>query len=186
MNVYEIREKARLSGRSVFAYDQLAAIAEVPREQARVYASRLVGKRLAQRVVEGVVSFSDDPLVVATQLVEPSYVSMTSALFLRGAITQVPALLECVTPRRSLRLAVPKVNYHRIVPALFFGYERIERSGGYAFVAKLEKAVLDLVYFGGAPPRMDFDLHALRSMSGSYEEHGGPRGRRVTKWVGRL
>ena len=185
MNVHEIRDRALSSGRSVFDYDQLSALAGVPRDQARVYASRLVEKKLADKVIDGVLSFSDDPFLVASQLVEPSYVSMTSALYLRGAISQVPAVVDCVTPLKSFALEGPRVSYHRIVPSLFFGFERTERYGGYVFTATIEKAAVDLVYFGGSPPRLgkDLDARALDSMKGPYGKHGGPRGRRVVRWV---
>jgi len=183
--VYEIRNRALDSRRSVFDYGQLSILAEVPRDQARVYASRLIRKGLAERVVEGVVTFSQDPFVVATQLLEPSYASLTSALYLRGAISQVPATVECVTPLKSMTLESPRIRYHRLVPGLFFGYERMERNGGYVFAATAEKAVLDLVYLGGDAPRggVDLDGVALRSMARAYSEAGGPRGRRVVAWV---
>ena len=183
MNVYEIKERALGSRRSVFDYGQLSVLAEVPREQARVYASRLVKKGLAQKVVDGTVTFSGDPFVVATQLVEPSYASMMSAHFMRQAVSQVPAEVQCVTPLKSASVREPRIRYHRLTPALFFGFERLDRGGSYVFAASKEKAVQDSVYYWGDAPRKELDRKALRSMAGAYGRWGGPRGKRVVSWV---
>ena len=183
VNLYEIRDRALESRRLVFDYGQLSILAGIPRGQARVYASRLVSRGLAQKVVDGTVSFTADPFVVATQLVEPSYVSMMSALYLRGALTQVPAEVQCVTPVKSGTVRSPRIRYHRLTPALFFGFERIERLGGYVFAATVEKAVLDSVYFWGEAPRVRTDLAALRSMAEAYGRRGGPRARRTARWA---
>lgn len=186
MNIYEIRDRALRSGRLVFDYGQLSVLAGIPREQARVYAARLLRKGLAQKALDGRVAFTTDPFVVATQLVEPSYVSMASALYLRRAIAQVPAEVECVTPVKSMAIRFPRISYHRLVPPLFFGFERQERYGGYVFAATVEKAVLDSVYFWGGAPQVEADRAVLKSMARAYGERGGPRGRRVLKWAGSL
>ncbi|MCL5067632.1 MAG: hypothetical protein M1368_04685 [Thaumarchaeota archaeon] len=54
----------------------------------------MVKKGLARRVMDGVISLTDDPLIVASQLVEPSYISFTSALYLRGCIQQAQVLVK--------------------------------------------------------------------------------------------
>lgn len=172
------------SGRLVFDLGQLANVSLLPRRYARVYASRLVKKGLARRVVEGVISFTDDPFVISTQLVEPSYVSFTSALYLRGQIRQAPAFVECVTTRNSLKFPELGIEYHRIIPQLYFGYERMERYGSYVYVATSEKAALDMVYHGlYYETPIALDVKRVASLAGRFAVYGGNRGRRVTKWV---
>ncbi len=187
--IYELRDKARNSGRLVFDLQQLANLDLIPSQYARVYASRLINKGFAHRIVEGVISFTDDPFIVATQLVEPSYVSFNSALYLRGVIQQVPiSVVECVTTKNSFKLREPRIEYHKIVPQLYFGYERIPRYGSYVWVATPEKALLDIVYFGynHKPVPRSFNRKKLKELAVPYFVHGGNRGKRVKKWVERL
>jgi predicted transcriptional regulator of viral defense system len=183
-SIYALRDKALKSGRLVFDLRQLANLGLLPTDHSRVYASRLVEKGFAHRIKEGVISLTDDPLVVATQLVEPSYVSFTSALYLRDFVQQAPLLVQCVTTKNSFKLREPRIEYHRIVPELYYGYERMERYGSYVWVATVEKAILDIVYFGVNYKLVrSVDKNKLLSLAGPYGLHGGNRGKRVKKWV---
>jgi len=185
-SIYALRDKALQSGRLVFGLQQLANLDLLPLGYARVYASRLIKKGFARRIIEGVVSLTDDPLIIATQLLEPSYISFTTALYVRGLIQQAPALVECVTTKKSFKLHEPRIEYHRIVPQLYFGYERIERFGSYIWVATPEKAILDVVYFGANYElTRSLDKTKLYRLGRLYGIHGGNRGKRVKKWVER-
>ncbi len=96
--------------------------------------------------MKGVISFVDDPFVIATQLVEPSYVSLNSALLFHGIVQQVPKAVECVTSVNSLKYPDLGITYHKIPNALFFGYKRHSKSNSYVFVAEPEKAIVDGIY----------------------------------------
>jgi predicted transcriptional regulator of viral defense system len=185
MRLYELRDAALASGRLVFSLRQLAKLMGVPESYAKVYAHRLVARGMAWRVRRGVIAFTHDTFVIASQLVEPSYVSMHAALYIRGVADQVPSIVECVTTRSPLWVRELGVRYRKIAGMLFFGYERVGRAGSYAFVALPEKAVLDMVYYGGSPDcsQLDLDVKALREMVEAYRRVGGYRARRVERWV---
>ncbi|MGC8558930.1 MAG: type IV toxin-antitoxin system AbiEi family antitoxin domain-containing protein [Nitrososphaeria archaeon] len=153
-SIYELRDMVKNSHRLVVNYSQLAHISGYDRNKVKVYASRLVRRGLASRLVEGVISFTSDRFVIATQLIEPSYISFTSALYVREMVTQVPVNVECVTTRYPRNFTSIGVKYHMIQPELFFGFERIERANSYIFVAKPEKVLLDSFYFSRAYPHM--------------------------------
>jgi len=70
----------------------------------KVCAHRMIREGLAWRPVEGRVAFTHDSFAVAAQLVEPSYISLTTALYLRGFLDQVPQVTECVTTRDTRRV----------------------------------------------------------------------------------
>lgn len=146
MNLHEIRDKALQSGRGVFSVQQLANLIHAPKSVAKVYAARLVAKNLAQRLLRGKISFTTDERVIATQIVEPSYISLESALLIHGLIQQVPSNIECVTPQTSRKIVGAGITYHRIPPFLFFGYERVKSDYTYYFLATPEKALLDGIY----------------------------------------
>lgn len=146
LNLYKIRDLALKSGRAVFSIQQLANLIGKPKSVAKVYASRMVKKGLAKRLLRGRISFVDDDFVVASQLMEPSYISLNSALLFHGIVQQVPASIECVTPKNSRRHVKLGIVYHKIPPRLLFGYKKYRKAGSYIFVAEPEKALLDGIY----------------------------------------
>ncbi len=184
MNLYEIRERLLSSGRAVFNMAQLSNILGIPRNHAKVYASRLVEREWAWRPMRGVIALTRDEFIVATQLIEPSYISMHSALYLLGLVDQVPSRIECVTTRYSIE--VSGIRYRRVVPRLFFGYRRVDRAGSYVFVALPEKALLDMIYFGYSPPEWMLSEVSVPTLGGMARRYSGLRGyraRRVVRWV---
>ncbi len=146
LNLYEIKELALKSKRAVFSVQQLANLIGKTKNVANVYAYRLVQKGLAKRLLSGKISFSNDDYVNATQLVEPSYISLQSALLFHGLVTQVPKNIECVTTRNSKRYDSLGITYHKIPPSLYFGYTKHTKGDSYMFIAEPEKALIDSVY----------------------------------------
>ncbi|MCD6244592.1 MAG: hypothetical protein J7J65_05090 [Candidatus Korarchaeota archaeon] len=184
MNLYEIRERLLSSGKAVFNMAQLSNILGIPRNHAKVYASRLVERGWAWRPMRGVIALTRDEFIVATQLIEPSYISMHSALYLLGLVDQVPSRIECVTTRYSIE--VSGIRYRRVVPRLFFGYRRVDRAGSYVFVALPEKALLDMIYFGYSPPGWMLSEVSVPTLGGMARRYSGLRGyraKRVVRWV---
>ncbi|MCL5888827.1 MAG: hypothetical protein M1597_02570 [Candidatus Thermoplasmatota archaeon] len=80
LSLYKIRDLATDSGRSVYNIQQLANLIGRSREITTVYFNRLVERKMATRLLRGRISFSDNDFIVATQLVEPSYISLDSAI----------------------------------------------------------------------------------------------------------
>ena len=76
----------------------------------------------------------------------PAYVSLQSALYLHGMISQVPSVTYAVTLARTRRFVTPlgTVSLHHVNPAFFFGYEDAGRTGGR--LATPEKALVDFLY----------------------------------------
>lgn len=133
-------------GRSVFSIQQLSNLIGKPKVIAGVYASRLVNSGLAVRLIEGKISFSNDDYIIASQLVEPSYISLNSALLYYGLSLQVPKMVECVTTRNTLKYPKAGIIYHKIPPSLFYGFKRYAKGESYFLIAEPEKAVIDGLY----------------------------------------
>ena len=83
----------------------------------------------------------------------PSYVSLQSALYVHGMISQVPAVTYAVSLARARRFETPLgvVSIHHVAPAFFCGFETSGRQG--ALIASPEKALVDFLYL--APARSD-------------------------------
>ncbi|MHB1830197.1 MAG: type IV toxin-antitoxin system AbiEi family antitoxin domain-containing protein [Candidatus Micrarchaeaceae archaeon] len=146
LSLYKIKDIAMGSGRAVYTIQQLSNMISKPRAISIVYSSRLVKKGLARRLGKGRISFTEDDLVISTQLVEPSYISLNSSLLFHSIIQQVPKRIECVTTKNTLDYKDKGIFYHKIPGALFFGYKKYQKSGSYVFVAEPEKAIIDGLY----------------------------------------
>lgn len=146
--LYQVRDMAVTSGRLVFDVQQLANLIGKPRPVARVYSSRLVERGMAQRLMRGRISFTENEFIIASQLYEPSYISLDSALLYHHVKEQIPKNVQCVYPGNSIKLNDLGIVYHKIPHKMFFGYRRYGTEGSYIMVADAEKALLDGYYLG--------------------------------------
>jgi len=145
-NRYEIKEKVIESKKAVFTTKQLANLISKSVAITNVYISRLVKSGLAKRK-HGKVIFSHDDNVISTQFIEPSYISLSSALFFHKVINQVPVTTTCVTTVNCKYYIDMQLKYHQITPKLFFGFKKYYLDISYAYVADPEKAILDGIYY---------------------------------------
>ena len=92
-----------------------------------------------------------DPLALPEYLTAPfpAYVSLQSALYLHGMISQVPAVTYAVSLARTRRFTTPlgTVSIHHVQPSFFFGFED---SGHGGRLATPEKALVDFLYLAPA------------------------------------
>ncbi len=146
LSLYQIRDIALESGQAVFSMQQLSNLIGKPKSVCAVYASRLVQKGLAVRVLKGKISFEKDEFIIATQLIEPSYISLGSALLFHGITTQVQKNIECVTTKNTLKFKSLGIIYHKIPGSLLYGFKKHAKGKSYVMVAEPEKALLDGLY----------------------------------------
>jgi predicted transcriptional regulator of viral defense system len=97
------------------------------------------------------------PFLIANRMVRGSYVSLQSALAYYGLIPEHAPAVTSVTTARPARWETPLgvYEFRHLKTNLLHGYRLIELGGGQrAFVARPEKALLDLVYLqpGGDTP----------------------------------
>ena len=76
----------------------------------------------------------------------PSYVSLQSALYFHGIISQIPNVIYAVSVGRTrvFRTPLGTVSIHHLQPEFFFGFEVMETAG--VAMATPEKALLDYLY----------------------------------------
>ncbi len=186
--LYRIRDNALASGRAVFSVQQLSNLTGRKRSIAMVYLSRLVKNKMAKRIKKGKIAFTDDDFIIATQLVEPSYISLDSALSYHGISKQVTRSIECVTTKNSLNYKELGIRYHKISEGLFFGYERHRRGNGYVFVAIPEKAIIDGLYLNLYSKKdlveylqnmKDLDVARLKALLRLFKGRGSKKLRKV-------
>jgi len=139
----------------VFASALLLA-GSTPQSQVRLQMSRWVAAGKLIQLRRGLYALAPawrkvepHPFVVANALQRGSYVSLQSALAFHGVIPEHVARVTSVGPRRpeTVRNALGSFQFNHLNSRLSFGYTRIEVAARqFAFVARPEKALLDLVY----------------------------------------
>ncbi len=139
---------------SAFTTRDAASRLGVPNAHASVSLARLRAAGRVVRLRHGVWALPNrvDALALPECLTAPfpAYVSLQSALYLHGMVSQVPAVTYAVTLARTRRFVTPlgTVSLHHVRPTFFFGYEDAGRSGGR--LATPEKALVDFLYLAPA------------------------------------
>lgn len=109
-----------------------------------------------------------DPLLLTEHLSAPypSYVSLQTALYRHGMISQVPSIVYAVTLGRDRRYETPfgPYSYHHLPPELFGGWAPPPRSG--LKLATPEKALADYLYLTPARSRLFSALPELELSPG--------------------
>ena len=148
MRLYNILEELRRSGRYVFTTGDLARILGSTREVASVYVHRMKEHGLIYPVEKGKFSLGRDAFIVASQLVEPSYLSFTTAFYLHGRMEQVIDRIYVVTSRKKKAMSFmgTEIEFVRFHPSRIFGYRRHRKSDSYVLLADIEKAAVDSLY----------------------------------------
>ncbi|MBI5406401.1 MAG: type IV toxin-antitoxin system AbiEi family antitoxin domain-containing protein [Nitrospirae bacterium] len=150
-----------------YSIADIEKITSVSRKSAYVTLNRLVEKGILERLSTGIYRlFSAKVSVekIAGSLYLPNYLSFESALSRHGILNLVPYTLTFATTRKTKRSVIEgrDVEFRQIKKDLFWGYE--VQDGIY--VAKPEKAFLDLVYLASRGiASIDLDELNLKKLS---------------------
>jgi predicted transcriptional regulator of viral defense system len=153
MNATEALRRLRALGVSVVTTTDAAVALGLPVDATSHTLRRLgaAGHVLAVRRGLWAVGPAPDPLSLGEHLTAPfpAYVSLQSALYLRGMIHQIPEVTYLVSLGRSRRLttAVGTFSVHHVPPELFGGFDYLPDAG--LKLARAEKALVDLCYLSG-------------------------------------
>jgi predicted transcriptional regulator of viral defense system len=144
--------------------------------------SRLAESELVTRVRHGMwwIDSNVDPYRLSEYLTAPlpTYLSLQTALHLRGMIEQIPEPFYIVSLARTqdIMTTVGLFSVHHIAAELFGGFE--ETNEGIR-LATPEKALFDLAYLSGGRSRLFAGLPEL-------ELPRGFRWKELKRWVDRL
>ncbi len=163
----------------VFSIDDATKILHKPKSHVWLFLHRCMKNGLIGRVERGLyyVSARANEYEIASNVVQPSYISMVSALSYYGLTTQIPRVVYVVSTKRHKPIKNVQgfdIVFKRIKKTLLFGY--CKKSGGNVFMADPEKAIVDIFYFNDVndldedalkrPPRIDINrllLYAMKS-----------------------
>lgn len=131
-------------------------------------ASQMLRRLAAVGLIEGVrhgvwwIDGDVDPLRLPEHLTAPlpSYLSLHTALHMRGVIEQIPEVIYVASLGRTERIAtrVATFSMHHLSPEVFGGFETLA-SG--VKLATAEKALFDFAYLSGGRSRLFTSLPEL-------------------------
>jgi len=157
MNQIEALRRLRELGAPVIETRDAGALLDVSAANANMILRRLADQKLVIHLTRGrwlvdssLSRFALPELISAPW---PAYVSLQSALFHRGLIEQVPAVVYAATLAKPRRVSTPLavISFHRLPPELFQGFE-VEADG--SKIASAEKALFDVLYLSPARSRL--------------------------------
>jgi predicted transcriptional regulator of viral defense system len=157
MNQIEALRRLQKLGTPVFETRDATALLAVSPANANMILRRLADQGMLTHLSRGRwLAGTSVARLLLPELISaphPAYVSMQSALFHRGIIEQIPAVIYAATLARPRRVNTPLgvISFHRIPPALFLGFE-VESNG--AKIATPEKALFDVLYLAPARSRL--------------------------------
>lgn len=109
-----------------------------------------------------------DPMGIPERLTapQPAYVSLQSALYHHGMISQIPSSVYAVSLARTRSYVTPLgvVSVHHVSPDFFFGFETVGEKG--IRMARPEKALLDVFYLAPARTRLFCNLPEVERPAG--------------------
>ncbi len=152
MNFKELLEKAS----DLPCFSSAFLMAGRKREQVNLQLARWVKDGRVIRIHKGLYVLAEpyrkcriDSFSIANALRRSSYVSLQSALAWHGLIPEyVPAVVSATVGRpQIIQTPLGRFEFRHLKPSLFLGYNQMETSSeGRAFIARPEKALLDLIY----------------------------------------
>jgi predicted transcriptional regulator of viral defense system len=182
MNASDAYAKLRKLGVPVIETADAAALLGQSAPAATKTLSRLAKAGLVTAVRHGTwwVSGTVDPYTLPPYLTAPfeSYLSLHTALHLRGLIEQIPEAFYAVSLARTSQIATSSgiFSIHHLAPEVFGGYE--ETTAG-AKLATAEKALFDFAYLSAGRSRLFTSLPELTLPRGF-------RQRELTSWIAKI
>ncbi len=160
-------KELRLIKKPYFTINDLGKVLNLPQKSLRVACTRLVKSEDIYRLRKNIYTIDNSPQniqKIANLIYWPSYLSFESALALYGIVNQIPYASTFATKLKTkkITLADQSIEYHQILPKLFFGYT-LQKD---LFIALPEKTLLDQLYLVSlGKANLDWDELNLKELS---------------------
>ena len=151
----------KLENYPLFTFNDFVRITGTTPKYARTLLYRLKKEKLIFSVIKGRHTVHDDPLIFASYVYVPSYISFWTALRFYDLTEQLPVEIMLATPvyRKSIKFMDTPITFTRIKE--FWGYRK-ERYGKFdIFIAEREKCIIDSLLVRKVP--LDEIFNALQT-----------------------
>ncbi len=183
MNAAAALARLRALRKPVVTTDEAALVLRAERSATTHTLKRLATAGLLKRIRHGLWTTEQtlDPLLLPEYLTVPfpSYVSLQSALFFHGMVSQIPSVIyvAALAQTRTVRTSLGTYSIHRLAPTFFGGFEIVKTSG--VRLATPEKALLDTLYLAPARSRLFAHLPEVE-LPDHFDRD------RATSWIRRI
>ena len=133
----------------VFSINDVTKILYKDSNYCKVFLNRLEKRKLIVKLERNkYVLPSQDPLLVASSIIFPCYISFISAYYFYNITTQIPKTIFVFSKkqRKDLLYEGVRIKFVKFSPQRFFGYKRENLNGKTIFIAEIEKAILDSIF----------------------------------------
>jgi len=135
----------------VFNLKKIREITGKSRGYSKLLVYRLKKKNLITEIEKNKLTINNNPIVIASNMIWPSYISCWSALRYYNLTEQLPQDIFVITTKtrkkRMVKFNNVKIIFIKVKPKYFFGYRK-ERYGNFdIFIAEKEKALIDSALF---------------------------------------
>lgn len=181
MRLIEAKRKLQQKGLPILQTHEVAKILDLSNSQASLVLHRLeeAGELLSLKKGLWLIEKRTNPFLIGEHLARPypAYVSLQSALYIHGIVSQIPETVYLMTPARSQKRIVSETDYsfHHIESDLFKGFALHEGFN----LATPEKALFDFWYLSATSKRIFKGLPELDIPKGFK------RGR-LNKWANEI
>jgi predicted transcriptional regulator of viral defense system len=132
-----------------FNIDTFANIINNDKIYAKMHLNRLKKRGVVKQIQRNVYTIQEDPLIIASRIIWPSYISLWAAFRYHNLTEQIPNKISVITTRSKSRENIQIMNttiiFKKIRPSWFFGFSKITMQGFEVFMAEPEKAIIDAV-----------------------------------------
>ena len=140
----------RLKEKPLFTINQFCLLTGLPKRYAAVRLNRMVKKGVIFRIEKGQYTAYDDPILFSSHIVQPSYLTLWSALAFHGFTTQLPREVFVAARARPRKLVFGETTI-AFIRAEPLGFQKAAYRGMDIFVAEPEKLLIDIVATGLVP-----------------------------------
>ena len=131
----------------VFTVRDLASLLHKKNNYAYLQAYRWKKEKLIYEIEKGKYTLEEDPFLVSSWIVWPSYLSGWAALHYYHLTEQLPFTIQVITSRRRkkrvLNYGNAKIEFTTVKSTFFFGFQRVIYQQHEIFIAEKEKALID-------------------------------------------
>jgi len=132
-----------------FNIDTFANIIDKDKTYAKMHLNRLKNRGIVKQIQRNVYTVQEDPMIIASRIIWPSYISLWAALRYHNLTEQIPNKISVITPRskscKNIQIMNTTIVFEKIQPSYFFGFSKIKIQDFEVFIAEPEKALIDAV-----------------------------------------
>ncbi len=158
MNIYEIKQKLESYEKAIFKLNEISRIIGMSKEKTNIYLNRMLNKDLLFKVERNKYATTKDIFVIASQLITPSYLGLSSSLYLQGYFSQTIDKLLVITSiqKKNINVLDTEIIFIKTKPSFVFGYKKVKKENSVIFVSDLEKTIIDSLLFTKHISGVDF------------------------------